>query len=295
MPRKRRNNLTPKKSITASTGPLVDHELSNGAYRLYHLIIALSGQAGHVDAYNGELGGHLGVSKETVRRLLLELTGRGLVTETRQPDGRHRLTPVTDQIQPQRRNGHNGTSAQCSEPAQLWQHYFGQNKRACEAIDRYLVDEAVRQAAAAAGETPGDWLKGAIDKTAAYEPKHPLPYLKRVIKTQLAEAESVAVEPLQFSQQLPPEPQPDEPIDELTAIWSETTDTLARQMAKQTFDANLLDSRLISAEDGLYVIEAQTALAAEWLAGRLRAVVKRALEGVVGESVDIEFIAGGQQ
>jgi hypothetical protein len=73
------------------------------------------------------------------------------------------------------------------------------------------------------------------------------------------------------------------------AIWAETQLTLRRQMTQATYDAIIQGTSLIGKSNGTFIIGVQSEMAKEWLENRLYDIVQRALAGVLGEPVSIEF------
>lgn len=369
MPRKRREKpltLPPKQHFRASTSTLVDTDLSDAAYRLHTLIVALSWKTGYVDCYNSELGDHLDWNREKVRRVLGQVMD--LVDATTLADGRQRFTPVdsgdlpsglhntrlldpvdaTDQNsegeKPSSRTPRKNDSAQqvsqiCDDTChknltirpheeedfkhthlnkessssgdvssqksddtpvlsqksdntavfELWQRYFDLDQRASDVIRSYLADDQVRQVAVKAGLSPPEWLADAIKLTADYDPQRPLRYFQRVVDDALAKsAEQIRLETLP-----PPALLELDPPNALTALWNDVTAALRRQMTKATFDAWLVDTRLVAIDNGLYTIEVAPN-AVDWLEKRLKDTILRALEVELGAPAKIIFTSKGE-
>ncbi len=73
-------------------------------------------------------------------------------------------------------------------------------------------------------------------------------------------------------------------------IWQAALGELQLQMTKATFDTWVKDTRVVSYEDGTFIIGAHTAYAKDWLENRLLMTVKRTLIGLTGRSVEVKFI-----
>lgn len=73
------------------------------------------------------------------------------------------------------------------------------------------------------------------------------------------------------------------------AVWSETLNVLRGQMTKSMFNSVMQGTQLVGAEDGVYTIQTGSAMAREWLDNRLKNVVLRALNSVVGSVKDVKF------
>lgn len=87
-----------------------------------------------------------------------------------------------------------------------------------------------------------------------------------------------------FKTEPPPSPSP------LEKIWGETQAALKGQMTQATFDTHLKDSQLLKQDGDHYLVGVSTSAAKDWLTRpRLRGVVERALAGVVGSPVELEF------
>jgi chromosomal replication initiator protein len=73
-------------------------------------------------------------------------------------------------------------------------------------------------------------------------------------------------------------------------IWAAAHGELELQMTRETFDTWLRDARLITHEDGTYIIGVRNIYAREWLEKRLKKVVTRTLGEVAGRSVEVRFV-----
>lgn len=74
------------------------------------------------------------------------------------------------------------------------------------------------------------------------------------------------------------------------ATWQQVQAQLRNQMTQATYDAIIAHTHLTRDGDGAYIVACASPRAAEWLAGRWRDAVTRALAGAVGaDSVKIDF------
>ena len=74
------------------------------------------------------------------------------------------------------------------------------------------------------------------------------------------------------------------------AVWSETLNVLRGQMTKSMFNSVMQGTRLVDAEDGVYTVQTGSTMAREWLDNRLKSVVLRALNSVVGSAKEVRFL-----
>lgn len=72
--------------------------------------------------------------------------------------------------------------------------------------------------------------------------------------------------------------------------WQATLDQLALQLTKAVFAQRLAGTRLVSQEGDHYQIGVRDAATQEWLDHRLRPTIERALSGVVGGDVTLDFV-----
>jgi len=82
-------------------------------------------------------------------------------------------------------------------------------------------------------------------------------------------------------------------LSEAGRVWHQALGLMQLEMTRSTFNAWLRDSRLVQLEDGRCVVEVRSEYGREWLEHRLRPVVERALERVVGRPVAVEFVSPG--
>lgn len=77
---------------------------------------------------------------------------------------------------------------------------------------------------------------------------------------------------------------------ELDAIWREALVGLRGMVTKGAFDAHLKQARLTSIDGKTLTLQAPNEYAREWLEHRLKAIISRALGGVVGEAVGVAVV-----
>lgn len=73
-------------------------------------------------------------------------------------------------------------------------------------------------------------------------------------------------------------------------IWHATLGELQLQMTKATFDTWVRPTHAINYEDGAMTVGVHSPYAKEWLENRLQATIQRTLTGIVGRSVQVEYI-----
>lgn len=71
--------------------------------------------------------------------------------------------------------------------------------------------------------------------------------------------------------------------------WKATLAELELQLTKATFDTWLRQSRVVSYEDGQFVIGVRSGFAKDWLDHRLRGAIQRTLSRTIGRTVAVEF------
>ncbi len=102
-----------------------------------------------------------------------------------------------------------------------------------------------------------------------------------------AKAAQAASEPAPQPQPAPAQTEPrQKPVD----VWGQVLARLAATLPAATFDQWVRATSLVGVEDGLYTVGTPDALAREWLHNRLNQAVQRALSGVVGRSVTVQFV-----
>jgi chromosomal replication initiator protein len=72
--------------------------------------------------------------------------------------------------------------------------------------------------------------------------------------------------------------------------WKATLGELELQMTKATFNTWLKDTKLLSGNNGVFVISVRNDYAKDWLENRLRDTITRALSAIVGEPVNLQFV-----
>lgn len=72
--------------------------------------------------------------------------------------------------------------------------------------------------------------------------------------------------------------------------WQSALGQLQIEMPRAAFDTWVRDTRLVTYEDGRFVIGARSAYARDWLARRLSSTVTRLLMGRMNRSVEVEFV-----
>lgn len=73
-------------------------------------------------------------------------------------------------------------------------------------------------------------------------------------------------------------------------IWETALNQLQMQMTQATFDTWVKDTHLVSNTGQKLVIGTKSAFAKDWLENRLFNTINRTVSGIVGHSVDLEFI-----
>ena len=73
-------------------------------------------------------------------------------------------------------------------------------------------------------------------------------------------------------------------------IWHATLGELQLQMTKATFDTWVRPTHAINFENGAMLVGVHSPYAKEWLENRLHATIQQTLTGIVGRSVQVEYI-----
>jgi hypothetical protein len=79
-------------------------------------------------------------------------------------------------------------------------------------------------------------------------------------------------------------------------VWQETLNQLRLQMTRSTFDTWLAGTRLLDVQRSLpddtnvYIIEAASSMAVDWLENRLKETITRALARMTGRPVQVKFV-----
>jgi chromosomal replication initiator protein len=80
-----------------------------------------------------------------------------------------------------------------------------------------------------------------------------------------------------------------------SAIWSAALGELQLQMTGATFDTWLRNTRLVTYEDGVFVVGVANGYAKDWLENRLLGIVKRTLGRLAGRTVGVKFVVWGEK
>jgi chromosomal replication initiator protein len=78
-------------------------------------------------------------------------------------------------------------------------------------------------------------------------------------------------------------------------IWKTALGELQLQLTGATFDTWLRHTRVISSEDGAFVIGVHNGYAKDWLENRLLSMIKRTLTGIVQKSVEVRFVVWNKE
>ena len=84
-------------------------------------------------------------------------------------------------------------------------------------------------------------------------------------------------------------------MQEAEHVWKQALVELQLQLTGATFDTWLGRTRLISSEDGTFIIGVHNRYAQDWLENRLASMVQRTLTGIVGKSTSVRFVVYGAQ
>jgi hypothetical protein len=77
-------------------------------------------------------------------------------------------------------------------------------------------------------------------------------------------------------------------------IWQAALGELQLELTRATFETWLRNSRLVTCEDGVFVIGVANTYARDWLESRLRSVVERVLARLTGQPAQVRFVVEGQ-
>jgi DnaA N-terminal domain len=72
--------------------------------------------------------------------------------------------------------------------------------------------------------------------------------------------------------------------------WQAALGQLQMEMPKATFDTWVRDTKVVSFEDGVFIIGTANEYAREWLEGRLSSTATRMLTGLMNQSIEVRFI-----
>jgi len=78
-------------------------------------------------------------------------------------------------------------------------------------------------------------------------------------------------------------------------VWQTALGELQLQLTGATFDTWLARARLISHEDGMFIVGVHNGYAKDWLENRLLSMIKRTLTGIVGRSVEVRFVVWNKE
>jgi chromosomal replication initiator protein len=73
-------------------------------------------------------------------------------------------------------------------------------------------------------------------------------------------------------------------------IWQTALGELQMQVTRATFETWVKDTRLLSYEDGAFILGVHSTFAKDWLENRLHSLIKRTLSRIMGRSVDLSFV-----
>jgi hypothetical protein len=73
-------------------------------------------------------------------------------------------------------------------------------------------------------------------------------------------------------------------------IWQTALGELALQLTGATFTTWLSRTQLVAYEDGTFTIGVHNQYAQDWLENRLRAMITRTLQGIIGRPVELRFV-----
>ena len=78
-------------------------------------------------------------------------------------------------------------------------------------------------------------------------------------------------------------------------IWQATLGELQLQLTGATYNTWLGRARLISYEDGTFIIGVHNGYAKDWLENRLLSMIKRTLTNITGRSVEVRFVVWNKE
>ncbi len=88
----------------------------------------------------------------------------------------------------------------------------------------------------------------------------------------------------------PPPPPLDAGLQTARRQWQAALEQLRLQMARPTFETWLKQTEVIEGGPGLFVIDAKSIYAKEWLENRLASAIERTLTGVIGQPTAVRFV-----
>jgi chromosomal replication initiator protein len=72
--------------------------------------------------------------------------------------------------------------------------------------------------------------------------------------------------------------------------WRATLGELQLEMTRSTYETWVKDARYLACEEGLFFVSVPTAYAKDWLENRLKQTIKRTLERVMDQSLELRFV-----
>ncbi len=87
-----------------------------------------------------------------------------------------------------------------------------------------------------------------------------------------------------------------EPMDDRATaqIWAQTQLVLQRQLTRATYETLIQGTKLLPLLKGTYCIQVPTPTSRDWLEHRLKTMIMKALAGVVGHDVELEFVLAAE-
>ena len=85
------------------------------------------------------------------------------------------------------------------------------------------------------------------------------------------------------------------PLHAAQEAWQSALGQLQLEMSKASFDTWVRDTRVISLQNGEFLIGASNAYARDWLESRLTSTVSRLLTGILNEPVKVQFVVAPRQ
>lgn len=73
-------------------------------------------------------------------------------------------------------------------------------------------------------------------------------------------------------------------------VWQTALGELQMQVTRATFETWVKDTRVLSYEDGEFIVGVHSAFAKDWLENRLLSTIKRTLTQIMGRSVGVSFV-----
>lgn len=73
-------------------------------------------------------------------------------------------------------------------------------------------------------------------------------------------------------------------------VWRAALGELQLQVSRSTFDTWLRNTRLVSFEDGEYIVGVENGFARDWLDARMRTTIERTVAGIIGGPAKVSFV-----